>query len=292
VETSDLVSDAAVETATTFLFVPGDRPERFAKAAAAGADVIILDLEDAVAPEAKPRAREHVRTWLGAGGPGMVRVNPPGTPWHEEDLAALAGAAVMLPKAQDPAVVAAVVAALAGGAGSGGTGSGGAGSGAGAAVVVLVETALGIHRAVEVCGVPGVVRAAFGSVDLAAELGVDPTDAEALRFARSALVLGARAAGLGAPVDGVTTAVRDEEVLRADCAHGLSLGFTGKMCIHPSQVAPVAAAFAPSAAEIAWAETVLAAASEGGVAVVDGKMVDKPVVDRAQALLGRAGLLP
>ncbi|WP_181780319.1 HpcH/HpaI aldolase/citrate lyase family protein [Pseudonocardia pini] len=256
--------------ATTFLFVPGDRPERFAKAAAAGADLIILDLEDAVAPEAKEQAREHVRAWLAAGEPAMVRVNPPGTPWHAEDLAAVAGTPVMLPKAQDPAEVAAVVAAV------------------GSEVVVLVETALGIHRAVEVCAVPGVVRAGFGSVDLAAELGVDPNDREALRYARSALVLGSRAAGVGAPIDGVTTAVRDEEVLRADCAHGLGLGFTAKMCIHPAQVGPVAEAFAPTAEEVAWARSVIAAAAGGGVAVVDGKMVDKPVVERAQALLARA----
>jgi citrate lyase subunit beta / citryl-CoA lyase len=267
------VPTSPLAAATTFLFVPGDRPERFAKAAAAGADVIILDLEDAVAPEAKPQAREHIRAWLSDGGTGMVRVNPAGTPWHADDLAAVADLApVMLPKAQDPAEVAAVAART--------------------EVVALVETALGVHRAYDVCAVPGVVRAAFGSVDLAAELGVDPADAEALRFARSALVVGSRAAGAGAPVDGVTTAVRDEAVLRADCAHGMSLGYTAKMCIHPSQVAPTAAAFAPTPAEVEWAEKVLAAASGGGVAVVDGKMVDKPVVERAQAVLRRAGLLP
>jgi len=255
--------------ATTFLFVPGDRPDRFAKAAAAGADVIILDLEDAVAPQGKRQARDHVRAWLDAGETGMVRINPPGTPWHADDLAAMAGRApVMLPKAQDPAEVAAV-AERAG------------------EVLALVETALGIHRAAEVCAVPGVVRAAFGSVDLGAELGVDPTDAEALRYARSALVLGSRVAGVEAPVEGVTTAVRDEALLRADSAHARSLGFTAKLCIHPAQLGPVAEVFAPSAAEVEWARAVLAAAQDGGVAVLDGRMVDKPVVDRARAVLSR-----
>ncbi|NMH96842.1 CoA ester lyase [Pseudonocardia sp. K10HN5] len=266
----------------TLLFVPGDRPERFAKAASAGADLVVLDLEDAVAPEAKSAARAAVREWLASGHPGMVRVNPPGTDWFADDVDAVTDAAraaggvpgpVMLPKAQDPADVAALVSAL----------------GPSAQVVPLIETALGVHRAIEVCGVAGVVRAGFGSVDLAAELGVDPVDRDALRYARSALVLGARAAGAGAPIDGVTTAVRDEELLLADCAHGLSLGFTAKMCIHPAQVGPVAAAFSPPPEQVAWARSVVQASAAGGVAVLDGRMIDKPVVDRARALLLRAG---
>jgi citrate lyase subunit beta/citryl-CoA lyase len=288
VETSDIVTDAVTPNpapadrpvdlrgARTLLFVPGDRPERFAKAAASGADVIVLDLEDAVAPPAKPDAREAVREWLAAGNPGMVRINPPGTEWYDDDVAAVAAAGpapVMLPKAQDPAEVAALVAAL----------------GPGAEVVPLVETALGVHRAVEVCGVAGVVRAGFGSVDLASELGVDPVDREALRHARSALVLGSRAAGAGAPIDGVTTAVRDEQLLVEDCVHGLSLGFTAKMCIHPAQVGPVATAFSPTPEQVEWARAVVGASAGGGVAVVDGKMIDKPVVERARALLLRAG---
>ncbi|WP_231498289.1 HpcH/HpaI aldolase/citrate lyase family protein [Pseudonocardia halophobica] len=264
--------------ARTLLFVPGDRPERFAKAAASGADLVVLDLEDAVAPAAKPDAREAVRKWLAAGHRGMVRINPPGTEWYEDDVAAVAAIAatsvpVMLPKAQDPAEVAALVAAL----------------GPAAQVVPLVETALGVHRAVDVCGVEGVVRAGFGSVDLAGELGVDPVDREALRFARSALVLGSRVAGAGAPIDGVTTAVRDEQLLLEDCAHGLSLGFTAKMCIHPAQVGPVAIAFSPTPEQVEWARAVVGASAAGGVAVVDGKMIDKPVVERARALLLRAG---
>ncbi|GAA2879294.1 CoA ester lyase [Pseudonocardia halophobica] len=284
-ETSDTVTDPVLPTAAadllgarTLLFVPGDRPERFAKAAASGADLVVLDLEDAVAPAAKPDAREAVRKWLAAGHRGMVRINPPGTEWYEDDVAAVAAIAatsvpVMLPKAQDPAEVAALVAAL----------------GPAAQVVPLVETALGVHRAVDVCGVEGVVRAGFGSVDLAGELGVDPVDREALRFARSALVLGSRVAGAGAPIDGVTTAVRDEQLLLEDCAHGLSLGFTAKMCIHPAQVGPVAIAFSPTPEQVEWARAVVGASAAGGVAVVDGKMIDKPVVERARALLLRAG---
>ncbi|GAA4492888.1 CoA ester lyase [Actinoallomurus oryzae] len=272
----------AVLAARTLLFVPGDRPDRFAKAAASGADLVVLDLEDAVAPTAKPAAREAVCEWLASSGRrAMVRINPPGTEWYAADVRAVAAVAqasggtpapAMLPKAQDPAEVTALVSAL----------------GPSAHVVPLIETALGMHRAVEVCGVPGVVRPAFGSVDLAADLGIDPDDRGALRHARSALVLGARAAGAGAPIDGVTTAVRDEAALLADCAHGLSLGFTAKLCIHPAQVGPVAAALSPTPEQVRWARSVVEAAAAGGVAVVDGKLVDGPVVNRARAVLLRA----
>lgn len=263
--------------ARTLLFVPGDRPDRFAKAAASGADFVVLDLEDAVVPDAKPDARRTVAEWL-ASGPenAVVRINPPGTEWYSADVAAVAGVGVpvLLPKAEDPAEIAALLSEL----------------GPSARVIPLIETALGVHRAVEVCGVLGVVRPAFGSVDLAAELGVDPADVEALRYARSALVLAARAAGAGAPIDGVTTAVRDEAVLLTDCAHALSLGYTAKMCIHPAQVAPVANAFAPTVQEIDWAQAVMAAAGSGGVAVLDGKLIDRPVVLRARSVLVRAAV--
>jgi citrate lyase subunit beta / citryl-CoA lyase len=268
------MSEQELIGARTALFVPGHRPDRFAKAAASGADLVILDLEDAVAPESKRDARRAVADWLATGPSAVaVRINPPSTPWYEDDVAAFPAVPVMLPKAQDPAEVAAMVAAL----------------GSRARVIPLIETALGVHRAAEVCAVAGVVRPAFGSVDLAAELGVDPADAEALRHARSALVLAARVAGVGAPIDGVTTAVRDEEVLLADCAHALSLGYTAKLCIHPAQVAPASNAFAPSREEVEWARKVLVAAAGGGVAVLDGKLIDRPVELRARSILLRAG---
>ncbi|MEQ3551922.1 CoA ester lyase [Pseudonocardia nematodicida] len=264
-----------IDSSTTFLFVPGSRPDRFDKAVASGADVVVLDLEDAVAPEGKAVAREHVRSWLAAGGRAMVRVNGTGTPWHDADtaLAAGAGCPVMLPKAESPDQVAGLVGALPGGAG----------------VVPLLETARGLRRTEELCAVPGVVRPAFGSVDFAVDIGVDHTDDDALRLARSELVLAARAAGAGAPIDGVTTAVRDTERLRADSAAALALGMTAKLCIHPAQVEVVAAAFRPTGEQLAWARSVLETAANGAVGVLDGALVDKPVVDRAAALLARAG---
>ncbi|GAB2740027.1 HpcH/HpaI aldolase/citrate lyase family protein [Nocardioides pakistanensis] len=272
------VTDALAEatrTALTWLFVPGDRPERFAKAAAAGADVVVLDLEDAVAPDAKDAARAAVAGWLDeADVLCAVRVNAT-PPLLDADLESLAGSAprlVMLPKAEDPAAVADVVARLP----------------QGSRVVALVETARGVLEAPAVAAVPGVERLAFGSFDLAAELGVDPDHGPAMATARGALVLAAAAAGLSAPVDGVTGAVDDAARLGADVAASRALGFGGKLCIHPRQVLTVAEAFAPSAEERAWAERVLAGAGDNGVAVVDGRMIDKPVVERARRVLAAA----
>ncbi|MGH3349587.1 MAG: HpcH/HpaI aldolase/citrate lyase family protein [Nocardioides sp.] len=261
-------------TARTWLFVPGDRPERFAKAAAAGPDVVVLDLEDAVAPAHKDDARAHVTDWLPRAGVAVaVRINAAGTAWHDADVTALAAldgpSLVVLPKADSPETVAAVLAALPDGS----------------AVVALVETALGVARAVDLAGSPGVVRLAFGSFDLAAELGVDPDHAPALAPARGTLVLASAVGGLAGPIDGVTGDVRDHERLSADVTAAAALGFAGKLCIHPGQVAPAAAALAPTPDEVAWAERVLAAATEDGVALVDGRMVDAPVVARARRIV-------
>ncbi|MEU6134854.1 CoA ester lyase [Nocardioides sp. NPDC047086] len=263
-----------MNAARTWLFVPGDRPERFAKAAAAGPDVVILDLEDAVAPAHKDAARDHVTGWrTGAGTTVAVRINAADAPWHDADVAALAAldrpSLVVLPKADSPETVAAVLAALPGGS----------------AVVALVETALGVARAIDLARSPGVVRLAFGSYDLAAELGVDPDHAPALAPARGNLVLASAVGGLAGPIDGVTGDVRDDERLTTDVTTAAALGFAGKLCIHPGQVAPAAAALAPTPDEVAWAERVLAAATEDGVALVEGRMVDAPVVARARRIL-------
>ncbi|NYI78862.1 HpcH/HpaI aldolase/citrate lyase family protein [Nocardioides panzhihuensis] len=261
-------------TARTWLFVPGNRPERFDKAAAAGPDVVVLDLEDAVAPAHKDAARAHVTDWLPQADVTVaVRINAAATIWHDADLAALAAldgpSLVMLPKADSPETVAAVLAALPDGS----------------AVVALVETALGVAGAIDLARSPGVVRLAFGSFDLAAELGVDPDHAPALAPARGKLVLASAVGELAGPIDGVTGDVRDHERLAEDVTAAAALGFAGKLCIHPGQVAPAAVALAPTPDEVAWAERVLAAATEDGVALVDGRMVDAPVVARARRII-------
>lgn len=261
-----------IASARTMLFVPGARPDRFAKAASAGAGAVVLDLEDAVGEEDKDAARRHVVDWLATGGQAVVRVNAAGTAWHDDDVAMLAGlrAAVMVPKAEDPGVLAELAGKL-----------------PGAPLIPLVETAGGVLRAREVCGVGGVVRPAFGSVDLAAQLGIDHTDRQALLHARSSLVLAAAAAGVAAPLDGVTTSVADADLLTADTLHAVELGFTGKLCIHPRQLDTARSGFEPSSEAVEWAVEVLSAAKEGAVAVVGGQMIDKPVVDRARRILNR-----
>ncbi len=258
--------------ARTFLFVPGSRPDRFARAADSGAEQVILDLEDAVEPDVKDSAREAVCAWLASGGQGIVRVNAASTPWFREDCEAIAGAAglagVMLPKSEDPAVIAELARLL----------------GPARPVVALVETALGIRDADAIAAAIGVARIAFGSVDFSTDIGCSHTR-EPLLLARSTLVRASRAAGIAAPVDGVTTDLDDETAAADDARYARTLGFRGKLCIHPRQLAPVVAAFRPTDGEVAWATRVVDAASDGSAQRVDGQMVDRPVLDRARQML-------
>ncbi|USX53946.1 CoA ester lyase [Lentzea sp. HUAS12] len=248
----------------SFLFVPGDRPDRFAKALASGADAVILDLEDAVAPEHKTRAREHVRAWLASGNRAIVRINAAGTPWHRDDVEATrhSASALMVPKAETPADL-----------------------DLGVPTIPLIETAAGVLNAATLCKADTALRPAFGSIDLATQLGVDHHSHLALRHARSTVVLASAAAGRGGPIDGVTTALDSPDVLAADLDHALALGFTAKLCVHPRQVAAVNRAFVPSRAQLRWARAVIVASADGSAAAHDGQMVDLPLVSRARALL-------
>jgi citrate lyase subunit beta/citryl-CoA lyase len=265
---------ATVRAARSFLFVPGDRPERFDKAVAAGADVVILDLEDAVGPEHKTAARAAAVEWLAGGGRAAVRVNASDSPHHEADVTALAGLAgllaVVLPKADDAALASEVA------------------QRSGAPVLALVESAAGMAGLSALAAAQGVVRLAFGHLDYAVDLGAD-NGRTAMLHARSTLVLASRAAGLPGPVDGVTVALDDPQVLADDLAHARDVGLTGKLLIHPRQVEATHAAYRPSPEETSWAEKVLAAVREssGGAVRVDGDMVDAPVIARAEAVLRR-----
>ena len=252
------------------LFVPANRPERFAKAAASGTDAVILDLEDAVPQDAK----EAARAALGADFtdlPVLVRINARGTPWHDADVAAVAGlpvAAVILPKAEDPATCSAVAAAT------------------GKPVIALIESGLGLAQARAIAAAEGVERLAFGSIDFCADLGCEHLR-EVLLPARSELVLASRLASIAGPIDGVTVQLDDLSVIRDDAAHARAMGMTGKLCIHPKQVAEVRNSFAPTEGQIDWARRVLA--SGDGAVSVDGAMVDEPVRIRARAILAQAG---
>jgi citrate lyase subunit beta/citryl-CoA lyase len=259
-----------IESARTFVFVPGDRPDRFKRADSSG-DEMIIDLEDAVPAERKALARAAAEDWLGER-PALVRVN------SEESLLAAdlhaigrSASAIVLPKCEGPQHVERVQ-GLVGGAVS---------------VVALIETAAGVLAADRIARSPGVVRLALGNVDLAADLDVAPDDSEALRAARSSLVLASAAAGLPGPIDGVTTDVRNFTRTRDDARHARRLGMTAKLCIHPAQVAAVQEAMTPDDETVAWARAVVAS-DTSGVAVLDGHMIDAPVAARARRVL--AGL--
>ena len=265
--------------ARTYLFVPGDRPERFDKALASGADAVVLDLEDAVAPDDKARARDAVAKRLLASTPDerarlVVRINDESTASFDADLALLKAsnaAWVMLPKSERPATVARVRAAC-----------------PEIAVLALIETARGVLHAEALAEAPGVSRLVFGTIDFALDLNLSG-DPVGFDHAASVLALASRAAGLAAPVAGVTPEIADPAPLLADLQRARAHGFGAKLCIHPKQVAFIHTALQPTAGELDWARRVIAAAQDApGAVQVDGRMVDKPVLQRAHALLARA----
>ncbi len=261
-------------TDRSLLFVPGDRPDRFEKAWNAGADAVILDLEDAVTAGKKAEAREAIAAWLSPERPVYVRINDPATEWYEGDLEAavrpgLAG--IIVPKAEDPEQLAQLASRV-----------------GEMRLIATIETALGVWNARAVAEAPGVERLAFGSIDLQLDAGITG-EGEELLYARSRTVLASRVAGILPPLDGVTVALDDPEQLETDVDRARRLGFGGKMCIHPKQVEAVNRGFRPSQDRVAWAERVLRAAetTSSGAIKVDGELIDRPVIERAKAVLER-----
>ncbi|QJU55250.1 CoA ester lyase [Herbiconiux sp. SALV-R1] len=263
---------ARLSAATTALFVPGDRPDRFGKALASGADLVIVDLEDAVAADRKALAREAVVEAVAAHPSSFVlRVNGAASPEHTADLELLATiggglVGVALAKTESPDAIEAVR-MRAGDAG----------------IIPLVESAAGLAAAPALAQTPGVARLALGGIDLALDL--DTTAPEVVDIARFQLTLASRVAGLAGPLDSPSVEFTDLDPVRAAAARARSFGFGGKLCIHPRQLDAVREAFAPTADEVAWAERILAAEGDGeGVASVDGTMVDRPVTERARRI--------
>ncbi|MBO9499069.1 MAG: CoA ester lyase [Novosphingobium sp.] len=271
----------------SLLFVPGDRPERFAKAEASGADALILDLEDSVSPEKKPEARAAIAEWLASARevPSFVRVNPLDSGHAEADLAAVLGAGpegLVLPKAAGADSVRELVSM--------------AGEGCPPILPIASETpaavfALGSYgeAAERLAGLT------WGAEDLPAAIGAatsrnpDGSYTAPYEVVRSLTLFGAHAAGVAA-IETVYPNIADAEGLAAYVARGRRDGFTGMMAIHPAQVMVINTGFTPSEAEIAHARAVIEAfAANPGVGALklDGKMIDQPHLKQAQRLLGR-----
>jgi citrate lyase beta subunit len=282
-------SDLQRDPPRSLLFVPGDRAgELLAKARRSGADGTIVDLEDAVAPDHKDAARAGLADLPAAESTGplaFVRINPVGSPWFAADVAAVAHdtqAGIVLPKCSGPDDVRAVATAWL------------AETDRPLRLLAIVETAAGILAAAEIAAAdPALIGLVLGAEDLAAEVGLgrSRTGREIL-YARSHVVLAAAAAGRWA-IDTPCLEIERGAVVRRDARIAASLGFAGKLVIHPSQVGPVHDGFRPTAAEIERATRTLAAADQmtgagRGVAAVDGRMVDRPVVEAARRVLARA----
>lgn len=270
-------------TYRSLLFVPGSRPERFAKAQGAGADIVCIDLEDAVVPEAKLEARAvvlaHLKTQ--AAGPCGVRINSLRTADGLADVLAVTEALsqgthlamLMVPKvesAQELALLRSVVGEDC------------------PPLWPIIESAEGLKAAWEICAAPGLGGVLFGGVDYAADLGSD-MGWDALFLARSTLAVACARSGIGlldVPyLDVADTVGLGEETMRVK-----AMGFRGRACIHPAQVSPVNAVFSPSAGEIVQAQRVLDAfaAAKGNAALLDGKLIELPVVRSAQRILDSA----
>lgn len=263
-----------IGSATTALFVPGDRPERFSKALATSADIVIIDLEDAVPENHKAIALDNSRSVLStdAGDSlihAVVRVN---TGEQSSELSAMMSLAVeegsgllgiMIPKTEKAADIPDNLGDI--------------------PVIALIETARGVENLLDIARHPSVTRLAFGAVDYSSDVG--SAHDTVVDYARARLVIASRAAGLPAPLDSPSTDIADVDKVRAAAENAYAMGFGGKLCIHPTQVPIVSTAFVPSDSDIQWARAVLEVGD--GAHSVGGVMVDKPVLARARAILDR-----
>ncbi|MDO5666263.1 MAG: CoA ester lyase [Alcaligenaceae bacterium] len=260
--------------ARSYLFVPGNRPERFDKACASGADAVILDLEDAVGSDSKDKAREEIRQWIEQGNQAYIRINAANTKWFVDDcsLLALKGVlGVMLPKAERKEDIQKLEQL----------------KHDDCQILLLIETAKGLYQAAELAQLPCVSRLAFGSVDFQLDCSIPNSDF-ALDYARSALVVASAVGGLPSPIDGVTVSLDDVDLIRGDSEKSKSLGFSAKLCIHPNQITIVNQAFLPTDKEVQQAQRIVEAvtsASDVSAARLDGKLLEKPIVIWAERIL-------
>lgn len=267
--------DPVTTFARSWLFVPANRQERFVKAAASGADRVIIDLEDAVGPADKIDARDRlVGATIPSNVPVYLRVNGVATPWFDDDVAVAATlelTGVLLPKADTAEDVARLANRIP----------------STRRIVPIIETALGSWNVLEVARAPRVERLVFGALDFQLDTGMHD-EGDTFAAVRSRITVASKIAGIGAPIDAVTLAIEDENLLMHDATRSRRFGFDGKLCIHPKQVAVMNRAFRPSAEDVAWAKGLLAErAARPGVAVFSyrGTMVDRPVIERARRIV-------
>lgn len=281
----------------SFLFAPGNRPRMLEKVGHCGADAVIVDLEDAVPIAEKAATRPAVRAAVSAitTCPVYVRINPlvAATGFSqaigETDLSAIVCAdlaGVILPKVEAPDDLQHAESLLSALERQGGLAPGMID------LIPIIETALGVHRAYEIAATgTRVRRLAFGAGDFTRDIGVSWSRREIeSHYARSALVVASRAAGLEPPLDTVWVDLRDQRGLLRSARTAKQLGFQGKMAIHPGQVAPINAVFSPTEAEITFAQRVIdvfATAEAEGLASIqlDGRFIDYPIVEAAQRIL-------
>ena len=269
------------------LYVPGSKQRALEKARSLAVDAIILDLEDAVTPEAKPAARHTLGAALAEGGYGarvrIVRINGLDTPWWQDDIAALKECrpdAILLPKVNTPEDIQRLADAVA----------------SPIPLWAMLETPLGILNALSIAAHPRMAGFVVGSNDLAKELNCRfRADRLPLQAALQAVLLASRAEGVIA-IDGVYNQFKDAVGLQLECEQGRDLGFDGKSLIHPAQIALANEVFAPSASEIALAQRQIEAfklASDAGqgVSVVDGTIVENMHAETAQRLLAKAQVI-
>lgn len=260
----------------SLLFVPGARPERFDKALAAGADVTCIDLEDGTPPQSKDEARAAAAAFV-AARPAAVRINGVGTPWFEDDVAALKNVAglplVMLPKAESADQIALLSDRL------------GAGH---APLWAVIESTEGLRNAWEIAAAPGLEGVLFGGADYSVDIGSD-MEWDALAYARGRLVAACARAGVQL-LDVPYLDVRDPEGLVAATRRVKAMGFTGRACIHPDQVGGVHEALTPTSAQVEHAQKVIETfeAAEGGPALLNGKLIDLPILRAAERVLDTA----
>ncbi|MDB5796140.1 MAG: CoA ester lyase [Paucimonas sp.] len=265
----------AIQRARTLLFVPGNRPDRFDKAHASGADLIIIDLDASVAPEAKHEARQQALDYLRqspASGRCIVRCNAIDSAWGRDELKALNGlplAGVMLAKLESAAQSVEAISLL-----------------GNAPLVGLVETAIGISRVRDIASQGQCCRLAFGNMDYATDLHLEG-NRWGMIYPSSELAIASRCAGLPPPVAGATPNFSDSSALMADLAFEKELGFGAKLCIHPAQVSIANAAHTPDQRQLERARRILEASQSSHAINLDGEMVDRPVIEWAQRLLGK-----